>query len=435
MGDITFNNLNSKRFVSPTKISLVFDEEKQKIYRYYPSEIRVVRFGDPYPAAYVKSHNHSYWKSYSPRSAFPFLFSKPSADLMNSKDANQKNFAEFKLSLYNKLISHIGEDVTHLLQRFPSRHWFLYCFLQKLDHYAYDLLNSNSALGYLISAHALFHPLKSKDYWRSARSLTFKKRKDILGYFGFPKNEAAVKLFARIDHKSFTNKLFFSLRKRLREDPALLRKLSFYSAHNEASLYILTSDLANIFHSSFIEQIARGKLDMNKHLLFHYVKEVKRMQELLSNQDLPQRKTLYKNSTDVVMLHNELMEKINSLQAKDSNHTFPLSPIPDIKTQTLHIETIKNSEMLYAEGKEMYHCIYSYNEKLKRGEYFAARMLRPERLTIYFRTELKQNRILEIRGKANSLPSDELLQIINCWLEGSITSEDPNQLTLFDLFS
>jgi hypothetical protein len=426
------SNLKEKRFIVPERRSLQYDEEMQKIYRFDPSEIRVVRLGAPYPAAYVKSERNRNWMSYSPQDSFPFLFDKPSKHFLQHEDEKQRNYAEFKLTLYNKLVTLIGEDKIHLLRQFPSRHWFLYCFLERCGDYAYDLLSSNPALGYLLSAHALFHPLKSKSYWRSARTLLLKKRKDILDYFGFPGKETTVKILAKIVHKSIKNKVLFTLRKNLREKPDLLRTLSFYSKHNESSLYILNSDLIKVFHSNFIDQIAQGKLGMNRHYFFHLVKDIKRMQAVLAENNVPPKTLLFKSSFDVELLHDELMNSINSFQSKSQNYVFPDSPLPDVKNQDLHIESIKNSAMLYAEGKEMNHCIYSYCDELKKGDHFAARMLHPQRLTLFFRKDSKRCRLLEVRGKNNALPKNELLTLIDQWLSEYIRPEDPNQLTLFD---
>jgi len=429
------NNLKEQSFIVPKRRSLQFDEETQKIYSFDPSEIRVVRLGAPYPAAYVKSEQSRYWKTYCPSGSFPFLFGLPSKEFLKHEDEKHRNYAEFKLALYNKLITLIGEDKINLLQQFPSRHWFLYCFLENGGDYAFDLLKSNPALGYLVSAHALFHPLKSKNYWRSARSLLLKKRKDILDYFGFPRKEATVKLFAKIEHRSLKNKVLFTLRKNLREKPDLLRTLSFYSKHNESSLYILNSELSKVFHSSFIEQIAQGKLGMNRHHFFHLVKDIKRMQTVLAEHNVPSKTLLFKSRFDVGFLHDELMDTINSFQSKSQNFIYPAGPLPDIKDQRLHIESIKNSAMLYAEGKEMNHCIYSYNDELKKGDHFAVRMLRPERLTLFIRKDNGRCTLLEVRGRNNSLPKNEILTLIDQWLTENIRFEDPNQLTLFDELS
>ncbi len=431
----TVQNFGKDRFISPAKRSLRYDKETGKLYRFDKISIKVVRLGKPYPAAYIKSEDNSYWKHYVPESGFPFLFRKPNKDELANEDEEYRYFAEFKLKVYDVLVQFIGEDRYKLLSRFSSRGWFLYCFLFNCGQYAFDLTSSNPALGYLISAHAVFHPLKSKQYWRSVRYLVLKKRKDILSYFGFPAKESAVTLLSKLDIQACDNTVLLSLRKALNNNPELLRKLSFYSKHNKASLSIYLSNLSELFHHQLVEKIARNNLGTNKRYFFLKVYDILRMKQTLEENNIRTRKPYFRTRFDVDIIHDELVRSLMTKNIKRDYTVYPECHLEDVVTDSIHIETIKNSDMLYLEGLDMNHCIYSYHRLLVKGVYYVAKMLAPERITICFERYLTGFLLIDVRGYKNSLPKEESVKLIRKWLKNIYRYKElPIQLTLFDDF-
>jgi len=423
-------DLTHTGFVAPEKTSLLFDEDKGKLYKFNRLSIEVIRFGDPFPAAFIKTKRHN-WQGYMPSRLFPFLFYKPSLEKLNSDKEGLRRFAEYRADIYKTISTWVGKETVDLVTMFTSRHWRLYTLLINGGKESHELIR---ALGYLISLHLYFHSLKSRRYKRSERSLIKKKRKDILEYFGFPRKEAVVKIFSKISPAACDFYFFQDLRNLLNKSPEAIRRLSFYQRYNGLSLSVLlNNDIYPKLHNSLIDQICQrfpNEEDVNSvALLFDIV----RMQKFLSEHHIPQRHLFFKTFSAINVVHEEmvdLMMKVSTGKECQYGSGF----LPDVKNDELHLEGITNYQNLLLEGKTMHHCIASYHQQLKRKEGFCvAKMVIPERLTILYRQEKERCRLMEVKGKYNTNPQAGSLQIIKKWIEGHPVSSDFDpQWTLFD---
>ncbi|MGR5419937.1 PcfJ domain-containing protein [Vibrio sp. PNB22_4_1] len=98
---------------------------------------------------------------------------------------------------------------------------------------------------------------------------------------------------------------------------------------------------------------------------------------------------------------------------KDEPYDLPL------KGNT-HIEPITCYRELLEEGSEMHHCIAIYHHRIKAGQYYAFRMLAPQRVTIgVHRTNAKHFpfAIDQISGTRNARASEEVQAIVLQWFE------------------
>ena len=86
--------------------------------------------------------------------------------------------------------------------------------------------------------------------------------------------------------------------------------------------------------------------------------------------------------------------------------------------------------------KKQKHCIFSYHNELaynKNGRYFLFKIYKPERLTILI--EKSEGTCLrEVRGKHNSIPSNESMHLIRMWIR-QIQPPYVNQLKQVELFN
>ncbi len=273
-----------KEFQKPKFVNVAFDEEQGKIYRYFPSSIEVVRLGKPYPAYYIKEENNPNWQCSIPDTSFPFLIHEPSWRQLIENNTNKKYY-ERRLNIYNSIINSVGVEKARVINQFKNRQWLIYCLLFHCKEYGFELINSNPALTYLLSSHAVFHPLKSKLYWRSVRSLILKKRKNILKYFGFPANEATVRLFKKIPANICTIELLLWLRKRLKYNPELLRRFGFVSTLTKDSLMMILSPFEDSLSNNVINEVSQhtvGNWYPKNYIKLH---DVFRMKRTLDNYD------------------------------------------------------------------------------------------------------------------------------------------------------
>lgn len=427
-------------FKPPERNTLSFDAEQGKIYRFQPNRIEVLRLGKPYPAAYLKTARGKVWQNQLPKARFPFLFSRVYHLEPEGASEALKKFLAYTQSLYESVAAYVGPERVDLLEQYHERHWFLYCLLANGGDRAQDLMRGNPSLAYLLSAHAVFHPLAGKRYWRSVRSLLGKKRREILGYFGFPGSEAAVKLFARISPDACKNDLFFILRKQLRESPELLRQLSFFPRHNATSLRMICSKLRPQFSYHALSEIAAQGPNGYEADIHHKILDIQRMRGVLETYGIPQPGYFIRSLRDIDALHDDLAATLNRVFAVP-DQPYADAPLEDVRRGSVWIENIRGSSELQQEGRELRHCIFSYHDSILRGDFHVARMILPERLTILYRgafDDLRGSRELELvdaRGLYNAKPLPGSLQLIQQWLKRSdLAYYDPEQLSIFEEF-
>ncbi len=425
-------------FIPPERKALSFDPESGKIYKFFPDRVEVIRLRDPYPAAWQKTARTGFWQNRLPKSSFPWLFSPPQPLLLEAQSEALQRYLAFTAALHGEIAAWVGGEQVALLDSFSSRSWFLHCLFAHGGERALELARTNPSLAWLLSAHAVYHPLAGRRYWRSIRSLLDKKRRGILDYFGFPASEAAVRLFSRIRPASCGTSLFFILRSQLRESPDLLRQLSFHPLHNSTSLRIICSRLRPRFSFHALAEIAaldphHGELDASLKL-----RDVFGMSKALAANGAPQPWFEIRSLASLDTLHDELVEKLNQLDPEE-NLAYGEPPLPDIRRSALWIEGIRCSTELLREGRSLRHCIYSYHGMVSRGECFVARMLVPERLTILYRESYDRFsgaaglELVDARGSCNALPAPDSLRLISLWLQRQeIHFQDPDQLTIFD---
>jgi hypothetical protein len=109
-----------------------------------------------------------------------------------------------------------------------------------------------------------------------------------------------------------------------------------------------------------------------------------------------------------------------SLLTRDAlpNRLFPDPPLPDCAT----IQAIRNARELRAEGRQMNHCVGSYEQPIVRGEVAIYRVLAPERGTLALSGSGANLRIREFRLSHNRHPSKDSWQAVRAWVKRSIPS-------------
>ena len=112
-------------------------------------------------------------------------------------------------------------------------------------------------------------------------------------------------------------------------------------------------------------------------------------------------------------LHDQLVDQINeqSFQGKEFV-VYPSSPIQ----QTDIIQYIADSKMLHEEGLSQKHCVYSYHQKIVSGCYLVYQYLGEQRATIGISVSPRGYRIDQIKGKRNTVVSEEIKNEIAAWL-------------------
>jgi len=408
-------------FTEP-KYNTVFDKDIGTLYSFDPYEIQVIQFGGRYPIASRKSEDEPYWTNFIPEDRFPFLFTVPVINEKNKK-AEENKYLKKYLKLNDELVRYLGAERVALVKKFRWREWFMLCLLMNGGKHAESFVQLNPALSFLLSAHAMFHPLKSKKYWRSVRSLILKPRKDILAYFGFPRREAVVTLFEKLDPKFYTPALFFWLRKELFKRPELIRQLSFFPSINAGVLSLILSDYSKHMKFELLEDISTCEEEFESPLSYFKLRDIFRMQDALKQYSVDEKVPMLRRRTQIEAYHDMLVEKLNDIEDQVMLE-YPKSLLENVYSDKIIIEKIEDSHELKAEGQFMNHCIFSYQQDLLKGYDFVARVIEPQRLTVHYREFMNNYRLMQVRGKHNSDARDEVVEMIKDWLNGKIDFDE-----------
>jgi len=147
--------------------------------------------------------------------------------------------------------------------------------------------------------------------------------------------------------------------------------------------------------SIFLEDIGRMANLLNIKLTKHYYKNLKTV-------------------SNVIKAHDRLVDKVNNSKVVLNTNTtfFPICPLGD----TDNIIQIKNRFELGLEGRNMHHCISSYDHILTEGNSYIYKIITSERGTLHI---IKRNNTYDIEQfklACNKKPSDESFLYVRQWL-------------------
>lgn len=138
----------------------------------------------------------------------------------------------------------------------------------------------------------------------------------------------------------------------------------------------------------------------------------------LGIRDIVTHASLCKDHNQLSNLHNKLVADINEQKSKATlliEYNEP--PIEG----TSYIIPITNNHELFKEGKEQYHCIASYHARIFKGEYFAYKVLEPERATLGLRIIKGSGySIDQIYMKFNGAVSADTRAAVSDWLNNAV---------------
>jgi hypothetical protein len=111
-------------------------------------------------------------------------------------------------------------------------------------------------------------------------------------------------------------------------------------------------------------------------------------------------------------LHDKWVEKLNN---KNFEHlrsiTFPLPPYPETET----IKPICNAYDLAVEGKTQKHCVRAYQRRIENQEYYAYKVIYPERATLGLVKKNNDWQIDQIQLRCNGQPSEQTIIHVKNW--------------------
>ncbi len=296
---------------------------------------------------------------------------------------NQKRVA------FEAFRSQLPEGVGHHIQRFHSHQWNMLDLLSK-EEAARDLAASNPVLFWCLANNDQFRRLQGlaspAEY---ARPYILKKQREILGWLDYPASESAVKVLRKILPEAITTLDAQMLRRALKE-PLAARFLTQLRPINSGVLGLVcnpkllsavtpqllaevaiadaetirqpTADL--LIDALYLMAVLQIRLPVPR---FHSIDAVREFHNLVMAES--RRKSEAGNRRSLTRAKQKKVLKPQGL---------PSPPIPG----TADIIPLTTKEALRAEGKEQNNCVGSYARRVRAGNTYLYKVLKPERATL-----------------------------------------------------
>ena len=324
-----------------------------------------------------------------------------------------------------EFIQEIPEAIRQRIAPFYYHQSTLLCWIAR-DHYAMDLLISNSVLLWLLVDYALSSHWSEKEIHQALKL----KQKDLLKILIREADPPSPRLLRKITlNHGDSNELraiIWTLKSReieirLRHCRTIpIQIVNFVYRFPDLRHFELMNYYINLDFSDtpfFTEQA----MLMEASALRTTIEDIKRVGLHLerisdSNMNLDMRIAQCKNPQQLISLHDNLTQIFNRIAhhtpSPSINH-FPDPPVPGVNGI---VEPILSNEELIAEGKHLQHCVASYADKAKNRQSYFYRILKPERATLEIKYNRTQPTVLQCCGRKNKKPSAETLEYINEWL-------------------
>ncbi|EAE0204909.1 hypothetical protein B0U03_15115 [Listeria monocytogenes] len=157
------------------------------------------------------------------------------------------------------------------------------------------------------------------------------------------------------------------------------------------------------------------KLDEEKEEdLYYYILDIIRMSKKLKEPVELNVRSL----NGLFGYHDDLVRKLNQKRIKKMNKKYifteSFKPLIEHLGNLKGYTIIQDELMLYDEGLEMQHCVYSYHDEIVNGDCLIYQYKnKRDRYTIEITIRNKKYFVAQVYGKCNSAPSRELIQKIN----------------------
>ena len=414
----------------PGAPGVVFRPDTGKLYQFSAREV-VVMAPWPEPRAWIKTWSEPGWRHFRP--AYPIVGSAPPPRF--STDRQEAADGQYLLPFvipdrvpgvrgadaWGAYCSLIPEGVRPLVAGHSERHFHLLSFLARCGSAAQDLAATNPALAGMLASSWAFHRPRVSWPLRSVRALLKpgKKQRDALAWLGFPPDDSARRITAKVDSAAVTVGQMLYLRGAL-QDAVRRKRLGHLPRLNAGALCLATHP--NLIESAtpkLLQEVASLPEERVRPRAAYRLRDTLSMLQQLGREprELPRIHSVRALNT----LHDELVREFNLAELRSVlSLRFPPPPVPGTPT----IVPLETPEMLLAEGRDQAHCAGSYAPRVaeQRGVYLY-KVLEPERATLSIQRDANGWAVAELLGRENRPVSATTRTAVEAWLATAGTSE------------
>ena len=329
-------------------------------------------------------------------------------------------FCRYRANALSSFLDLIPRPALGAVRRYRFGNWPMLQFLNRCGAAGLELARSNPALAFLLAARRWTGGRLAYAGVDAVRQILLRKQREIAAAVGFPAAESSVKILRKVPVSSISLRLLGELREALEEERAHRFMTQVPRLNGRTIRAIADPMLRPVLTPRLLLSLSAKKAwDFSS-------REVDELREVVQlgtrlGRKLPKLLTF----SQVRDLHEELIELSYDTGRDYALSIFPSAPFPDVD----NVISISTPQMLIAEGREMRHCVGSYDWLVPEGDLYFYRMHSP-RLTILLRQWRDHWFVKEIRGKMNRSPNAQEVRAVAEWLERVQPTIDPDAFGL-----
>ena len=335
--------------------------------------------------------------------------------LRSCRRKHRKGVAESTARAFQLFLSPIPADVRRAVGQFGERQWHVLSLVARCQG-ALELAASAPAVAFLLASPWVFASPVSKPL-RLAQRLVLKKRRHVLGYFGFPATQAAVNVFNKIAARSVSARQLLHLR-RCMSDSGVMKILAHLPRLNASVLWMVTDErLRSRVSPRLMEAVISRQREDGRVRLAFLIRDSLDMAVICRP---GWRFPILRSVEQIEEVHDELVAEMEQLGPEAvRNVSLPKPPVPG----TADIIPLDSAKELLEEGSEQHNCVGSYVNRVLDGHTFVYRMLAPERATLSIVRRGSGWALSQIAATCNRAIGQAAWQVAKEWLEGVGLSE------------
>jgi hypothetical protein len=352
---------------------------------------------------------------------YPYRPRKPKADpqltLLDVEPVREGGMT--KQEAYEGLRSSLPFSYAIALAPFKSHQWNVITLLSMHRRF-YDLLKSNAVLAYLLANKT---EVRQRIFRKELmmETLTGMPQAELLKLLELPDTKSVVKLLRKVSARSVFPGMSWHL-SYCAEHDELLKPLNHLKQINQGAL-LLVSELGadiGLLEPALLEEVSE---DVRHQHCDHAVRlflQVKRLHaEQHPTQAFPRIRTIEALTSLRDELRDEAVRRAPVVR-RPSRVRKKFEPQDPPILGTLHIQPLVTEEDLIQEGRDQQHCAgLVYPDLYMTGNYYAYRVLHPERATVSILKCFSGWKVYELYGAKNSAVQPATRQMVTAWLEAA----------------
>lgn len=300
-------------------------------------------------------------------------------------------------------------EVARVCEVFPARHWRLLRLCAEGTE-AVELLQAHPVLGFCV-AHWRDFIAPGTPVPSSLGRVPLLRQRDIARWLGFPSGESAVKLLRKLPVATLHLGRLKALQQAVRRPGA--RELLAHVPHLNAGVLELMTDaaLAGLVTPKLLAEVSADSAEESQPQAAVRLRAVTDLWQRL------ERPGVMRPFASLARLQAAQEELTAELQRRAAlgllGEPLPPPPLPGNRD----IEPLTTEAMLIEEGRAQHNCAGSLARRVRKGDCYLYRVLRPERATLAIeRGDNGDWGIAQIKLACNEFPAARTCEAVETWL-------------------